>query len=126
MPCDLDELVQPERLELHDGAERMRGGNRVVVEQVVAGHDRYWRLVQLIVRPEATQESETVNKWHPQVQDNRVNMMRRCLSEADFSAAGGVHDEPFEPEHALERVPDRRIVVDDQDRRSCHDESFSA
>ena len=71
----------------------------------------------IVVRAQASQESQTVDQRHAQVEDDRVGMALLGLPQAVFGADRRADLIAFEAQHPRKRLRDPFVVVDDQDFR---------
>ena len=111
---DVQQIIQPNWLELHDSPESLRGLDRGVVDQVITRDDGNWNLPRCSVLPELVQESEAVDQRHPEIKNDRVDAVRDRLGQAPLGIGGGTHGEAFKRQHPLERVPHGKVVVHDE------------
>ena len=112
-----DQIFEPQRLEAQLGAQLAQLVGDGIVKEIVARDDgdRRGRDALTVLRAEPSQESETIDERHAQVEDDRVGVAFSCDTQSRFSIKGRPDLKAFESQHARERLCHALIVVHDED-----------
>lgn len=110
------EVLKPERLEPQFGVQPRQFGRDEVLDEVIAGDDGDRRVALRLVGAELTEKVETIEKWHSQVEEDRIGMRPSRLVQARFGVQSREHVVPLQSQHPSERVGHDYVVVHDQNR----------
>src|SRR5437667_7198217 len=114
-----NQILEPQWLEAQLGAELAKLVRDAVVEEIVAGDDGNRCVPPMLERAEPSEESQSVDERHPEIEDDGVRMAPLGLAKSGFGGDSRVDVVPLEPEHSGERLCHALIIVHDQNRCSC-------
>ena len=109
-----DEIFEPKRLESQLSAQRLKLARDGIVEKIVAGDDGNGNGALVIIRSKAAQKAESVDHRHPEVQNDRIRVVRFSFSQPNFGAYCGLNLVTLEAKHARKRLRNPFIVIDNE------------
>ena len=109
-----NEIVEPDRLEAQERSQFLQLGRYVGFHVVVTRDDGHRDVAEPGPGAEPLEKVEPTEDRHPEIQNDRVGVPGG--RQTRLGSEGGVHREPFEPQHPRERVSDVSVIVHDQDR----------
>lgn len=113
--CEADQIFEPHRLESELGAELAEFSGDGVVEEVVAGHYGHWSPALFVFGTKTTQEAETIDERHAEVENDGVGVVFFGQAQSAFGIDGRPDLVPFQAQHACKGLRDALIVVHDKD-----------